>query len=72
MYRAGDVLERAKEELTRTGAAVQTAMREAAKSRLNGKGRTRTQSTTTKATEEHLEDEEGSADLEMTHPRSGS
>ena len=61
MYRAGDVLECAKEELTRTGAAVQTAMREAAKSRLDGKGRTRTQSTTTKAIEEHLEDEEGSA-----------
>ena len=71
MYRSGDILECAKKELTRTGGAVQTAMGEAAKSRLNGKGRTRTRSSTAKATEEHLADEEGSAsgDDASTQPK---
>ena len=66
MYRAGDVLESAKKELTRTGGAVQTAMREAAASRLKAKGLGRTRSTTTKGldspAEDHWEEEEGAED----------
>ena len=66
MYRAGDVLGACKKELTRTGGAVQTAMREAAASRLKAKGLGRTRATTTKGldppAEDHWEEEEGAED----------
>ena len=66
MYRAGEVLGACKKELTRTGGAVQTAMREAAASRLKAKGLGRTRATTTKGldppAEDHWEEEEGAED----------
>lgn len=66
MYRAGDVLGACKKELTRTGGAVQTAMREAAASRLKAKGLGRTRATTTKGIpprDDSLQEEEGAEDV---------
>ena len=66
MYRAGDVLGACKKELARTGGAVQTAMREAAASRLKAKGLGRTRATTTKGIpprDDSLQEEEGAEDV---------